>query len=185
MRPASDDPIRLAADPSAASIFRERHHYEKHQPPLRERGLRRGRRAFLVRGELSGRLQLRLRRGRRHRRERPRPPRHGVVQPRGREPRVHVRRYEALVGQDRELPGRAGHRPRRHGHGHPAAPLPVLVRGHRAGEAGRRHGSRHLHAQGTRPGIPPERRVRQGRHRHIARRHRRGVRPRGRRVPHA
>ena len=37
----------------------------------------------------------------------------------------------------------------RHGHGDLAPSLPVLVRGHRACQARRRHGARNVHAQGA------------------------------------
>ena len=129
---------------------------------------------------MPSRLQLRLQRGGRHRRERSRPPRHGVVQPRGRGARVHLRRHEGVVGQDRELPGVVRHRPRRLRDGHPATPLPVLVRGDGPGQAGCRHGAGHVHAQGARPGIPPAGCRHQGRHRHVLRRHRRRGGQRGR-----
>ena len=73
---------------------------------------------------------------------------------------------KTLVGQDGELSWpRCGVGQRRHRHGHPAPPLPVLVRGHRRlAKLGAVDGAGNVHAQGARPGVSPERRRHQGRH---------------------
>ena len=139
---------------SVRRLFPEKDEY--HAIPERElpvRVTRPERRGLPHLPALSRGVQLGIRRRRRHRRNRARPTRHEVVQPRGRGARVLLRRHEVLVRQDRELPRRPGRSQGRHGARDPAPPLPVLV--HRAGAPQDRGGSRpgDLHAPRARPRV--------------------------------